>query len=116
MALIFLVQRILPHEAVEIVGARKYVEHNVQGASRLQRNQQYCQPTGVTEGTEMVMVAFNATNFKRYSRGRSMSRSTFGGRCASASLPWFGPPVFLCAAGVPSLVAGAAVYSVATWN
>ena len=26
-----------------------------------------------------------------------MSRSTFGGRCASASLPWFcPPPIFLC--------------------
>ena len=62
----FLVERILPHEAVEIVGARKYVEHNVQGASRMQRNQQYCRPMAVTEGTEMVMVAFNATNYKRY--------------------------------------------------
>ena len=38
----------------------------MQGASRLQRNQQYCQPMVVTEGAEMVMVAFNATNYKRY--------------------------------------------------
>jgi hypothetical protein len=66
MALIFLVQRILLHEAVEIAGARKYVEHNMQGASRLQRNQQYCQRMAVTEGTDMVMVAFSATNYKRY--------------------------------------------------
>ena len=66
MALIFLVQRVLPYEAVEIVGARKYAEHNTQGASGLQRNRQYCQPMVVTEGAEMVMVAFNATNYKRY--------------------------------------------------
>ena len=66
MALIFLVQRILLHEAMEIAGARKYVEHNVQGASRLQRNQQYCQPMVVTEGTEMVMLVFSATNYRRY--------------------------------------------------
>ena len=65
MALIFLVQRILPHEAVEIAGARKYVEHNMQGASRLHRNQHYCQPMVVTEGTEMVTAAFSATNYKR---------------------------------------------------
>ena len=116
MALIFLVQRILPHEAVEIAGARKYVEHNMQGASRLQRNQQYCQPMAVTEGTEMVMVAFNATNYKRYHKRAQYEPEHIRWEMRKCLAALVLPPIFLCAAGVSSPAAGAAVSSVATWN
>ena len=116
MALIFLVQRILHHEAVEIAGARKYVEHNMQGASRLQRNQQYCQPMVVTEGTEMVMVAFNATNYKRYHKRAQYEPEHIRWEMRKCLVALVLPPVFLCAAGVVSPAVGAAVSSVATWN
>ena len=116
MALIFLVQRILPHEAVEIAGARKYVEHNMQGASRLQRNQQYCQPMAVTEGTEMVMVAFNATNYKRYHKRAQYEPEHIRWEMRKCLAALVLPPVVLCAAGVSSPAAGAAVSSVATWK
>ena len=111
MALVFLVQRILPHEAAEIVGAREYVEHNMQGASRLQQNQQYCQPMVVTEGAEMVMVAINAINYKRYHKGAQYEPEHIRWEMRKCLAALVLPPIVLCAAGVSSPDVGAAVSS-----
>ena len=88
----------------------------MQGASILQRSQQYCQPMVVTEGTDMVMVALNATNYKRYHKRAQYEPEHIWWEMRKCLAALVLPPVFLCAAGFSSPVAGVAVSSVATWN
>ena len=84
----------------------------MQGASRLQRSQQYCQPMVVTEGAEMVMVA----NYKRYHKRAQYEPEHIRWEMCKCLAALVLPPIFLCAAGVVSPAAGAAVSSAATWN
>lgn len=60
----FLVEKMHPFEAVEIAGAKKYVEHNMMGARHLERSEQFCRP--VDNGPEITTVALDAICFNRH--------------------------------------------------
>merc|ERR1712217_178161 len=61
----FLVEKMLPFEAVEIHGARKYVEHNLAGARHRPRADQYCRPAQMADAIAVV-VALDAICYNAY--------------------------------------------------
>ncbi|CAE7246205.1 Parg [Symbiodinium sp. CCMP2592] len=64
LASIYLVERMLPHEAVEMVGARKFVEHNMGAGRHTKRDEQFCRPAA-TIGPPIVAVALDAISYRR---------------------------------------------------
>jgi len=66
LATIFLIERLLPHEAVEISGVKKYVEHNMMGAPCRKRREQFCRPAVDDTRIEATVVAMDAINFNRF--------------------------------------------------
>jgi poly(ADP-ribose) glycohydrolase len=62
---LFLVERMLPFEAVEITGARKYVEHNMMGAWGKPWESQFCRPSALSEEI-ITTVALDAMCFNRH--------------------------------------------------
>ncbi|CAE7211362.1 Parg, partial [Symbiodinium pilosum] len=64
LATIYLVERMMPHEAVEMVGARKYIEHNMGGARHLKRLDQFCR-LAPTIGPPTVAVALDALSYRK---------------------------------------------------
>ena len=64
----------------------------------------------------MVMVAFNATNYKRYHKRAQYEPEHIRWEMRKCLAALVLPPMVLCAAGVSSPVVGVAVSSVATWS
>lgn len=64
LASIYLVERMLPHEAVEMVGARKFVEHNMGAARHTKREEQFCR-AAATIGPPIEAVALDALSYRR---------------------------------------------------
>ncbi|CAK9060457.1 unnamed protein product [Durusdinium trenchii] len=62
LALIYLVEKMAPHEAVEIYGARRYVEHTM-STRRADWPDQYCRPVEI--GDPIYAVALDAVSFGR---------------------------------------------------
>jgi len=61
----FLVEKMLPFEAVEIHGAKKYVEHNMAGARSKKRHEHFCRPAHLSD-TIAVAVALDAICYNAY--------------------------------------------------
>lgn len=65
LASIFLVEKMLSFEAVEVAGAMKYVEHNMMGSRYRHKSEQFCRPVQVSNCT-LTVVAFDAICFNAY--------------------------------------------------
>lgn len=63
----YLVEKMLPFEAVEMAGARKYVEHNMMGSRYRSRGEQFCRPVEVSDRATTV-TAFDAICFNAYGK------------------------------------------------
>ena len=61
----FLVEKLLPFEAVEMSGAKRFIEHNMMGARYMNRHEQFCRPFAVADMT-VTAVAFDAICFNAY--------------------------------------------------
>jgi len=68
LATCFLVERMQDFEAVEIEGAKRYVQHNMTAARHLDKwEEQFCHPVDLeTEASTAVVVAMDALNFNAY--------------------------------------------------
>eukprot|EP00930_Biecheleria_cincta_P008671 TRINITY_DN110200_c0_g1_i1.p1 TRINITY_DN110200_c0_g1~~TRINITY_DN110200_c0_g1_i1.p1 ORF type:complete len:451 (-),score=70.19 TRINITY_DN110200_c0_g1_i1:114-1466(-) len=64
---VFLVEKMLPFEAVEITGAQKYIEHNMMGSRNRQRETQFCRPAGLAN-SPITAVAMDAICFNSYGK------------------------------------------------
>eukprot|EP00435_Cladocopium_sp_Y103_P051234 s2172_g15.t2 len=62
LASIYVTERMLPHEAVEIQGARRYAEHTM-GGRHVAWSEQFCRPTEI--GAPIDAVALDAVSFGR---------------------------------------------------
>ncbi|CAJ1405869.1 unnamed protein product [Effrenium voratum] len=86
LASIYLVERMLPHEAVEIEGARRYVDHNM-GYSR-EVADGFCRPSEL--GAPITAVALDAVSFRRVGKHRQYEMEFIQRdiqKCSAALLP-----------------------------
>jgi poly(ADP-ribose) glycohydrolase len=71
LATLFLVERMLAFEAVEIAGLRRYVHHNMAGShiAGLSRSKQFCRPVPEAERRDsLTTVAMDAICFNAYGK------------------------------------------------